>query len=274
MKRLLRRHRYWERMVDEAVDGFLDERARERLGRHLARCRRCATDLEELQAVRAVVRVLPAPQLPRSFILSAVPDVRSPRASASHRWRVAAVAAQGVAIAAAVAFATLLTMYVLGGERTTPAADVAEGAVPALGVAKVEGEPGSGDGGPTEPMPSETVAVRTATAEPGTTPHPTATAEVVAAGDATPIAGGYVGPPIPPEQRDTGAAGGGPGAEAGTPTVVPDHRVEGAPTPGPSASPRSALAERPVPLTYVLGSGVLALAATALSFALWRRPGR
>lgn len=274
MKRLLRRHRYWERMVDEAVDGLLDERATERLGRHLARCRRCATDLEELQAVRAAVKVLPAPQLPRSFALTVVPHVRSTHASAGHHWRVAAVAAQGVAIAAAVAFATLLTMYVVGGERTTPAADGAEEAVPALGVSSVEGTPSEGYRGPTEPVPSETVGASTVTAGPGETGKPTATAEVVAAGDTTPVAGGYVGPPIPPEQRDTGATGGGPEAGAGTPTVVHDHRGEGAPTPGAPAFARSVRAERAVPLTYVLGSGALAAVATALSFALWRRPGR
>jgi negative regulator of sigma E activity len=114
----------WERQREQLsafLDGELSEGERIALERHLQGCAACQHALAELRQVRALLRALPVPALPRAFTLpesGAVPEslrpaARRPAASAA-RLRLAG-AAQGVGtLAAAVGLVILLGSGVVG----------------------------------------------------------------------------------------------------------------------------------------------------------------
>src|SRR5258708_13322802 len=76
----------WERQREQlsaCLDGELSEGERIALERHLQGCAVCQRALAELRQVRALLRALPVPALPRAFTLpesSAVPESLPPAA--------------------------------------------------------------------------------------------------------------------------------------------------------------------------------------------------
>jgi hypothetical protein len=111
------------------LDGMLDANARARLEAHLADCAACRQQLAELRRVRALMRALPQPALPRSFLLpveapqpaSSAPTPAAPtplQAARGRRQTVTRVAraAQWLGgIAAVLGLALLISTAVLGG---------------------------------------------------------------------------------------------------------------------------------------------------------------
>jgi anti-sigma factor RsiW len=84
-------HSDWDQQLEQLsayLDNEVDERERAALEQHLPTCEECRRALEELGQSRALLRALPAPALPRSFLLpetGAVPEPlsRSGRSSAA-----------------------------------------------------------------------------------------------------------------------------------------------------------------------------------------------
>jgi anti-sigma factor RsiW len=84
-------HSDWDQQLEQLsayLDNEVDERGRAALEQHLPTCEECRRALEELGQSRALLRALPAPALPRSFLLpetGAVPEPlsRSGRSSAA-----------------------------------------------------------------------------------------------------------------------------------------------------------------------------------------------
>jgi len=112
----------WERQREQLsafLDGELSAGERIALERHLQGCAVCQRALAELRQVRALLRALPVPALPRSFTLpesGAVPESLrpAPRRPAASAARLAG-AAQGVGtLAAAVGLVVLLGSGVVG----------------------------------------------------------------------------------------------------------------------------------------------------------------
>lgn len=112
------------------LDDMLDADERAHLEAHLADCGTCQRQLAELRQVRALLRALPQPALPRSFLLpveggeAASPAPARgqpvPLRSASRRQQVArmARAVQWLGtIAAVLGLALLVSTAVLGGTR-------------------------------------------------------------------------------------------------------------------------------------------------------------
>ena len=81
-------HTDWDQQRERLsayLDGELPASEREPLERHLAGCAECRRELNELREVRALLRALPVPALPRSFALpggGAVPEPIAPRRNA------------------------------------------------------------------------------------------------------------------------------------------------------------------------------------------------
>jgi putative DNA primase/helicase len=67
------RHREYEELVTEHLDGRIDEAGAAKLQAHLASCDTCAADLRELEAVRTLLRAEPPVEAPRSFALPYAP---------------------------------------------------------------------------------------------------------------------------------------------------------------------------------------------------------
>ncbi len=60
---------YRQEQLSAALDGMLTPDEQTSLDVHLAGCEACAHELEELRQVRALLRAVPEPALPRSFLL-------------------------------------------------------------------------------------------------------------------------------------------------------------------------------------------------------------
>jgi anti-sigma factor RsiW len=81
-------HSDWEQQFERLsayLDNEVDEAERAALERHLPTCEECRAALEELRQTRALLRALPAPALPRSFLIpetGAVPQPITRRAVA------------------------------------------------------------------------------------------------------------------------------------------------------------------------------------------------
>jgi Putative zinc-finger len=189
----------WERQREQLsalLDGELSEGERIALERHLQGCAACQRELAELREVRALLRALPVPALPRSFTLpesGAVPESlrpapRRPAASAA-RLRLAG-AAQGVGtLAAAVGLVVLLGSGVVGlsqSVRLSPAgASVAAPSSNQAGGSSAQDRnsqrtPGVFSGGATTPNGNATPSTAvdggvTPTQTPTATPSPTPT---------------------------------------------------------------------------------------------------
>ena len=60
---------YRQEQLSAALDGMLATEEQAALDAHLAGCETCARELEELRQVRMLLRAMPEPALPRSFML-------------------------------------------------------------------------------------------------------------------------------------------------------------------------------------------------------------
>lgn len=65
------------------LDGELDEGEREALEQHLPMCEECQHTLDEFRAVRALLRAMPVPALPRSFAIPTEGAIPVPLAAAT-----------------------------------------------------------------------------------------------------------------------------------------------------------------------------------------------
>src|SRR5512138_2322487 len=70
---------YRQEQLSAALDGMLTPNEQAALEMHLAGCETCARELEELRQVRALLRSLPEPALPRSFLLPIEGEVPAPQ---------------------------------------------------------------------------------------------------------------------------------------------------------------------------------------------------
>lgn len=60
---------YRQEQLSAALDGMLSPEEQEALDAHLAGCDACTRELEEMRQVRALLRAVPQPALPRTFLL-------------------------------------------------------------------------------------------------------------------------------------------------------------------------------------------------------------
>ena len=67
-------HRRWRMLLSAYVDQQLSEGEQVRLQAHLQRCAACTGELEELRATVTLLRRMPQPALPRSFLLTQAPE--------------------------------------------------------------------------------------------------------------------------------------------------------------------------------------------------------
>ncbi len=190
----------WERQREQLsafLDGELSEGERIALERHLQGCAACQRSLAELRQVRALLRALPVPALPRAFTLpesGAVPEslrpaARRPAASAT-RLRLAGAAQRVGTLAAAVGLVVLLGSGVVGlsqSVRLSPTGAFSA-AAPASNQAggssaqdrNIQRTPGVFSGGATTPNGNATQSTAvdrgvTPTQTPTATPSPTPT---------------------------------------------------------------------------------------------------
>ena len=71
---------YRQEQLSAALDGMLIPDEQAALDAHLAGCDACTRELKELRQVRMMLRALPQPALPRSFLLPIEGELESPRA--------------------------------------------------------------------------------------------------------------------------------------------------------------------------------------------------
>src|SRR5260370_26817699 len=84
----------WERQREQLsayLDDELEPAERAALERHLPDCPRCQSELRELRAVRGLLRALPVPALPRSFVLPKDGPVPIPLSHGSHSTSASAI---------------------------------------------------------------------------------------------------------------------------------------------------------------------------------------
>lgn len=258
-------HRRWRRLVDEAAGGPLSERKQARLERHLTSCDRCRAELEDLRRMRALLGALEAPPLPRSFVLSPTMVGQRGRARPALAWRAATLAAQGFALAGAIAFGVLMTLeFTL--EETPPAAPAERLVAETADGTQPDGRADVSAAETPSPAPPEAAS----SPSPGQTPV-AEPSDVSAAGHSTPAEGGYVGPPVTPDVRTTDGTP-VPKDLPATPAAVHDHALEETPAPGAALSAPETSGERRFdPLPFAIAAGVVTAAATALTFILSRR---
>src|SRR6185312_17309916 len=70
---------YRQEQLSAALDGMLAPEEQTALDAHLAGCETCRRELEELRQVRMLLRALPEPALPRSFLLPTEGELAVPR---------------------------------------------------------------------------------------------------------------------------------------------------------------------------------------------------
>ncbi len=70
---------YRQEQLSAALDGMLEPDEQAALDTHLAGCETCARELEELRQVRLLLRAVPEPALPRSFLLPTEGELVAPR---------------------------------------------------------------------------------------------------------------------------------------------------------------------------------------------------
>lgn len=186
------------------LDGELGAEERAALERHLPGCARCQAELADLRGVRALLRALPTPVAPRSFVLpddGAVPRPIAPAAArrSARRATTGAVARamEWVGSVAAVAGLVLLLGAALGGGQHGAASTAAGVAQTTATAQTAQQGPKAGtaaaDGGGTTGPAQQT---------PGTVPTPQQTRPSVVTGEGgqrTPSAtpGSPATPPAP-----------------------------------------------------------------------------
>jgi hypothetical protein len=82
---------YRQKQLSAALDGMLPPDEQAALDAHLAGCVTCARELEELRQVRSLLRAMPQPALPRSFLLPTGDAAASSRTAVQGRQPVPAV---------------------------------------------------------------------------------------------------------------------------------------------------------------------------------------
>lgn len=200
------------------LDGALDDGTRATVARHLATCAACRAALDELHAVRDLLRALPAPALPRSFALPltdapvALPHDAAPQPSPLQsatqppprppRWARTAQRLGGLAVAAGMLL--VLGTALLSGHGAAPTASSL--ARPPQSIGTVQGTPATSNH-----LPGASLATRSASsALPAATTSAAPTAGQLDTGNApgsVPAIGGSQ-PPILP-LAGAGLAGGG-----------------------------------------------------------------
>ena len=104
-----------DELLSAHLDGELDEVERRRVGRHLAECDRCRTELEDLARARAAVRSLPLLELPLDVAeLAGIPAPAIPLRRRPGAWIGAAAAA------AVAAFITVAAIIAPEPQQITP----------------------------------------------------------------------------------------------------------------------------------------------------------
>ncbi|HEY1389089.1 MAG TPA: zf-HC2 domain-containing protein [Ktedonobacterales bacterium] len=78
-RRLHESPEYRQAQLSAALDGMLAPEEQAALDAHLAECDTCARELEELRQVRRLLRAMPEPALPRSFLLPTEGELAAPR---------------------------------------------------------------------------------------------------------------------------------------------------------------------------------------------------
>jgi anti-sigma factor RsiW len=73
---------YRQEQLSAALDGMLAPEEQAALDAHLAGCETCTRELEDLRQVRAQLRAMPEPTLPRSFLLPFEGELAASRGSA------------------------------------------------------------------------------------------------------------------------------------------------------------------------------------------------
>jgi anti-sigma factor RsiW len=165
------------------LDGELPASERAPLEHHLAGCAECRRELDELREVRALLRSMPVPALPRSFTIPAggavpVPIAQRRTARSGRAGGLIARAAQwagGIAAAAGLVLVLGSALSGLGGFHAGGAASTMSAAGPARPSSTVHAPLGTR--GPQVGATGGTATKSTAAA----TPSPTATASATAA---------------------------------------------------------------------------------------------
>lgn len=263
-------HGYWQRLLDQAVDGELTPAHQQRLDRHLSRCRRCQVELASLRHVRSLLSSLSVPDVPRSFALTPAMIEGSQRHT-GRIWRMASLASQGVAIAAAVAFGVFLGLTFTDSQPQSPAvpedSEIAPfAAAPSLSAASDQtaiGDAASPPGGDQFATPSAGFESATPVFE---------RTEVGAAGVITPEQGGYIGPGVSPETRDTESKSTEETTPLGTNQIAPSHRI-GAPDVVAPGSPVEQRGHRWSirPLPFAVAAAIVMVAALGIAYFAKRR---
>ncbi len=81
-RRLHESPEYRQEQLSAALDGMLAPEERAALDAHLAECETCARELEELRQMRRLLRAMPEPALPRSFLLPTEGELVASRSAA------------------------------------------------------------------------------------------------------------------------------------------------------------------------------------------------
>ena len=89
-RRLHESPEYRQEQLSAALDAYLMPEEQTALDAHLAGCDTCARELEELRQVRRLLRAMPEPVLPRSFLLPTEGELVAPRSPARTAERAAA----------------------------------------------------------------------------------------------------------------------------------------------------------------------------------------
>lgn len=266
-------HGYWQRLLDEAVDAGVTPSRKRRLERHLSECRRCQAELESFRQVRSLLSSLPDPPLPRSFVLTPAMVERVQRPS--HRaWRAVSLASQGVALTAAIALGVFVALTILDERSSMPAAP--EGSPMASFAASPElaasDQTTVAGGAPTLASPEAVATSGGGLQSPIPTLEPT---EVGAAGVTTPQQGGYVGPGVSPETRDTDSIPPEDASSPETERVAPDHRVGAPETLAPPSSAEQLGHRWGIrPLPFAVAAATVTVVALGIAYLARRRTER
>lgn len=81
-RRLHESPEYRQEQLSAALDGILAPEEQAALDAHLAGCETCTREMEELRQVRMLLRAMPEPALPRSFLLPTEGELTAPHSHA------------------------------------------------------------------------------------------------------------------------------------------------------------------------------------------------
>ena len=98
-------HQYVEERLSAYIDGRLPEEERANVRKHLQQCARCQSNLDTLGWTIKLLNQVPAPPLPRQFVLPVPEPQRAPALTGWLKWSLAAASATAV-----LAFVILLTV--------------------------------------------------------------------------------------------------------------------------------------------------------------------